>query len=345
MEVEFLSNMRYSLLASSAQWDEWQTKLGSFWNYFEMAQQAPLPVPSPTASLPPILPSPPSSMNASPPSGASLPLSTAPYNYSYNHGYAPSPLNAMPPLATGSLSRKRSFDGDSHEPPAKRTHGPTAPLPSYTNTSALSARQSAPRLPIPNLTISTSHAEYTPNPMYNVHHLPALPPLNGRAMSTVFPTTPAYTPHLPLPNPLNHTAMPHAQSLGSTAYPTTSSSRRPSPPSIQNLLPHPSHSHQNNSSPLSASFPANSPSIFLQQRNSPYKPVRHVSTLTYPPTSSSMGPMGLHGPSGLTAHGDSMQYLPLGRRNDYRVGVVPEYMGWQGYGDGGLPGVGFGHGR
>ncbi len=33
MEVEFLSNMRYSLLASAEQWEDWQIKLRKYYSY------------------------------------------------------------------------------------------------------------------------------------------------------------------------------------------------------------------------------------------------------------------------------------------------------------------------
>ncbi|RFU28820.1 hypothetical protein B7463_g7529, partial [Scytalidium lignicola] len=55
MEVEFLSNMRYSLLVSKEQWEEWQQKLGKFWTYWHRAPvTVPLPtsVPNPHSPLP-----------------------------------------------------------------------------------------------------------------------------------------------------------------------------------------------------------------------------------------------------------------------------------------------------
>src|SRR6266513_3393998 len=75
MEVEFLSNMRYSIYTSEAEWREWHAKLGRFWNYFDKASKADMvprssqsgaPV-TPTLNIPPSLPSPPSSTHASPP--------------------------------------------------------------------------------------------------------------------------------------------------------------------------------------------------------------------------------------------------------------------------------------
>lgn len=82
-----------------------------------------------------------------------------------------------------------------------------------------------------------------------------------------------------------------------------------------------------NSSPISGIFPAsshdlNSPSIFLQQRNSPYKPIRLPNTLLYPPPSASFHHF---------QPGTEMHYQPLGKRNDYRSGVVPEYVAHPNY--------------
>jgi hypothetical protein len=55
----------------------------------------------------------------------------------------------------------------------------------------------------------------------------------------------------------------------------------------------------------------------LQQRSSPYRPVRPPNTLLYPPPSASM--------HNFTTNTDQMHYQPLGKRNDYRTGIVPEY--------------------
>lgn len=67
---------------------------------------------------------------------------------------------------------------------------------------------------------------------------------------------------------------------------------------------------------------SNSPSFYLQQRNSPYKPIRHVNTLLYPPPSASLDQYHLSVPIPPT----QMHYQPLGRRNDVRTGVVPEFL-------------------
>lgn len=318
MEVEFLSNMRYSLLASKEQWQEWQEKLGKFWVYCDRASKAPLPQLSPRAlsgqQAP--LPSPPASMRASPPSTTSLyPPSSGSISYNQNwpaNNYAAplvSPLPTMPELDLRHLARKRSYDGDAEEPAAKRVTRAQNNAPLSFNTTMPPLRQDAPRLPVPNLTISTSQPV---NNNYNgattfSQNVPLLPPLNGRAMSSVYPSTPAWTPQLPLLTPTGPPSQHGPMSTNTNGYVTPS--RRQSPHSVQELL-------SLGSSPISANFPIhNSPSFFLQQRASPYKPVRHVNTLLYPPPSASM--------HNWTANMDQIHYQPLGKRNEYRPGVVP----------------------
>ena len=316
MEVEFLSNMRYSLLASKEQWQEWQEKLGKFWTYCDRASKAPLSHTFPhtfSGQLAP-LPSPPTSMQASPPSTTGLyPPSSGSISYSQNwpvNNYAAPIASPLPDLDFRHMARKRSYDGDSDEPAAKRVTRPQTNGPSAFNSTLLPLRQDLPRLPVPNLTISTSQS------MSNSFHEatsfaqngPLLPPLNGRAMSSVYPSTPSWTPQLPMLTP---TGPPSQHGLHhSNGY--TTPSRRQSPHSVHDLL-------SLGSSPISANFPNhNSPSFFLQQRASPYKPVRHVNTLLYPPPSATM--------HDYTANMNQIQYQPLGKRNDYRPGVVPSYQ-------------------
>ncbi|KAL7809388.1 hypothetical protein V8C44DRAFT_334348 [Trichoderma aethiopicum] len=74
--------------------------------------------------------------------------------------------------------------------------------------------------------------------------------------------------------------------------------------------------------PMALTPISNSPSVYLQQRASPYKPVRHVNRLLYPPPSASLDQYHLAVPVPPT----HMHYQPLGRRNDLRTGVVPEFI-------------------
>jgi hypothetical protein len=142
-------------------------------------------------------------------------------------------------------------------------------------------------------------------------------------MSTVYPATGPWTPQS------QASLTPTASTVHSgTIYGTPSTihsgtiggtpSRRHSPRSVQDAL-------SMNSSPISGNFPLNhnSPSFFLQQRSSPYRPVRLPNTLLYPPPSGS-----LHN---FSTNIDQMHYQPLGKRNDYRTGIVPEYAAHPAY--------------
>ena len=39
MEVEFLSNMRYSLFTSKEQWEDWLVRVAKYWEYCQRAQR------------------------------------------------------------------------------------------------------------------------------------------------------------------------------------------------------------------------------------------------------------------------------------------------------------------
>ena len=216
MEVEFLSNMRYNLLASKSQWAEWLNKLACFHEYYERAQATEIaiemaarqqrvstvlsnasspthrfssPLPSPTSILP-------SSMQGSTPSISALAhhnaITTA--NQSYQPADIVSPLDARPTLAF-TASRKRSIENaDLVEPAPKRASRHIAE-PSF------NSRQSAMdgvRLPIPHLTLDTSQIPAQAAPPFttsaNYAQAPvSLPPLGPgvRAMATVFSGTPS----------------------------------------------------------------------------------------------------------------------------------------------------------
>ncbi|CZT04200.1 related to cyclin-like protein CLG1 [Rhynchosporium agropyri] len=307
MEVEFLSNMRYSLLASKEQWADWHKKLRNIRNYCDRAAEVPIQIsPQAYSTLHPNLPSPPASQT-SPPTHPYLPPSSSfmdGHQWPANNSLPPisSPLSSLPEAEFKGYSRKRSYDGDAEEPVTKRITRPsTGPL-QYTP-AIPPLRQDARRLPVPDQTISTSqsmsHGYNTPTGMSQ--NPPVLPPLCQRTMPAVYaPSTPSSWTQIPVLTPNGHPT---------SGYST--SSRRHSPRSVQDLLSY-------GSSPTNANFPNHaSPSVFLQQRSSPYKPIRHVNTLLYPPPSASMHDYSINT--------DHMHYQPLGKRHDYRSGVVPDY--------------------
>ncbi|KAI0199924.1 hypothetical protein F4808DRAFT_451154 [Astrocystis sublimbata] len=327
MEVEFLSNMRYGLLTSKEQWQVWLEKLTCYHRYCErakaeeatrQAQATPLHLsPNPTRFSPP-LPSPTAMLPTSMHGASSLAAAYTPPHNEWDSSYHPIPL--VSPLATKPslghpLVRKRSLEGrDAMEPaPKKMSLGPTqAMVPSMRVTGG----PDPVRLPAPQLTIDTSQA-----PLLNTYgsagcpqHMVSLPPLNAniRAMSTVYstPTTTTYAhqgPMLPTCGP-PQTPLSYG---GPSHYGTPT--KRHSPQNMAAFGSSPLADIYASHTPIS-----NSPSVYLQQRASPYKPVRRVNTLLNPPPSIPLAEYHLGS--------SQMHYQPIGRRHDLRSGIVPEFL-------------------
>jgi hypothetical protein len=327
MEVEFLSNMRYSLFTSKKKWEEWHTILGKFGTFFDQASRVPASgaispagPPTPSLAMPQhFVPSPPTTQQTSPPTSMM---------YSPNHGAfsntpllqpqatsaTVSPIGALPEL--GPIMRKRSADYNAEQPSKRQAHG-FAPGP-YGNAPLIPTLQtpvnrsfdmppSVNRLPpLPSLSIPQPQ-QVQPAHGKNWTELP-LPVPGGRSMAMVYP--PPVQWQQPGSTPTSMAAPPY-----SNAYtPTTDRSHQmsPFPPSA-------------GSSPVSASYASAtsrqlSPSHFLNQRQSPYRPVRGVHTLLVPPPSTSM-----HNPAQNIGY-NQMQYQPLGRpMAERRAGPLP-YM-------------------
>lgn len=326
MEVEFLSNMRYSLFTSKKKWEEWHTILGKFGTYFDRASKIPMsgnisPVGlSNTALAVPqqFVPSPPTTLQTSPPttmmySPTNLPFSNTPMLQPQATSATVSPIGSLPEL--GPLVRKRSADYGG-EPPLKRQAHGFAPGP-YSNAPAIPTLQtpvnrsfepppSVNRLPpLPSLSIPQPQ-QMQPTQNKNWSDLP-LPAPGSRSMAMVYPP-PVQWQQPPVGTPTSTGAPP----FSTTYTPTTDRSRQlsPFPPSA-------------GSSPVSASFASSnlrqmSPSHFLNQRQSPYRPVRGVHTLLVPPPSTSM-----HNPAQNVSY-NQMQYQSLGRpMTERRAGPLP----------------------
>lgn len=323
MEVEFLSNMRYNLLASEQEWEDWLGKLACFYEYYEQAQRLPI---SPVLAISPTYSSP----LASPTSNI-LPIV--------------SDMLPITPTKMANLpsSRKRSLEDVASDHPAKRLV-PSARYPSSTGSQGVNPLSSN-RLPVP-LSITTNVAHnlpppHTPSHISTPHHLansytaPAiqvsnqvsLPPLQAgmRAMSTIYQQPAPATLQQNIP-----TTMP--PTLPSASYPAPSlPTQTPAGYGVAGRRHSPSSLTPYASSPLPEQFGAgsvihtpiaNSPSVYLQHRNSPYRPIRHVNTLLYPPPSASLDQYHL----GVPLQPTQMHYQPLGRRHDVRTGVVPEFV-------------------
>lgn len=324
MEVEFLSNMRYTLYASEEEWKAWHGKLGKFSDYYDKASRTNmglrnLALPAPQFNVPRNLPSPPVSTNTSPPfltrpspNAAALPhpLSMPPYLASK----IPSPTTAMPEVDLRPWNRKRSIDDHSSEPPAKKLNslGPsTASSTTLTPSTVHNSTPPLPRLPMPNLSISTGHSQ-------NGHGSTSgqLPLPSGKAMSSVFsgpssrPQSGLQLPSLQPPNYFNQPGSANASSPSEYQSRQTPYSTAASTPS-----------------PTSYAFPSQqatpnglSPSGWPAPRTSPYKPVRGVNTLLVPPPSAS-----IHNHPQNVSFGQ-MHYQPLGKPvSERRTGVLPYF--------------------
>ena len=331
MEVEFLSNMRYSLYASEEEWEEWHIKLRRFSKYYdqssriaeEIAAQA-VVLPAPRLSVPPNLPSPPVSQQSSPPyipqisptnAGLPHPLSIPALVPS---SAASSPVVRTPLSDIGPWSRKRSLEDYSTEHPSKRLMSNASSASSGSALGASSAATSISsggvltpsskdfspwRLPPPQYPMRGSVGSYS-SPV-----LPSHQTTPGRAMASVFSAQSKPYPRTQLPALIP----PHSHGQG-VNYPdhqlnsATSfghSSQTPSPTAY-----HFSH----NPTPTNLS-----PTGYIANRSSPYRPIRGVNTLLVPPPSSTsvqQAPQQMHY--------DQMSYRPLGgSRNESKTGPVP----------------------
>ncbi|KUI58813.1 Meiotically up-regulated gene 80 protein [Cytospora mali] len=371
MEVEFLSNMRYALLASKEQWEEWLGKLTAYFEFWDRVTKpaSPAVVPSPTLVIPSPtigrgyspLPSPTGSLQAmhglssrstrySPPILASNNTSNPALFAFSNGGSNVSPLANRPDLGN---NRKRSWDEDADDLPTKRAY--RAPPQAATHLPSSSSTHTKPpsdprRLPVPNLTLNTAHHAPATQPQYTptTYSMPqavtlSLPPLEPgiRAMSTVYTQPTASNSSFPPAVGASGSSQSSVPATTLTTpvaqYPPKSTpgygtpTKRLSP--VNTLT---SAAVYNTSSPLHDQFPSNngfstpvshSPSVYLQQRASPYRPIRHVHTLLNPPPSASL--QSYHLPAIAPSQ---MHYHPIGRRDDYRTGIVPEYRNQTYYG-------------
>lgn len=290
MEVEFLSNMKYCLYTSAEDWAKWQSLLGKFAAFVERASKPqplqPLPSILPPATslrLPMALPSPPASNQASPPFAADMGQSGLPYGAPGHLGPTPvpSPLGVYSDNSISQYNtRKRSHEDYAPEPPSKRVASGLQHYASPHSYASGSQGQQATRLTLPNLAIPTSSAGSV---SYNQQVMPAqqLPPLNmpSKAMAMVYPssTMQAHMPHIPASaGPSLPPSQTHSQYQSRHQSPYLSSAAA----SPTSGMPH---------STTSLHPPAQiSPTYFLQQRNSPYRPVHNVSTLLYPPPSAAL---------------------------------------------------------
>lgn len=350
MEVEFLSNVRYNLFVSKDEWTRWHSKLGRFADYFEKASRMPTEneyAPTTPVQVSPTLtpgsgryglPLSPSSKLPSPPATSHLQTqptwNPVPNGTSYR---ARSPPRQLPEMELPPSSRKRSWDDAGDEHPSKRmavsnnaystsvsTMAPTSTavpvLPPVVSTATMplsvpTITVPAPRLPRPSNNYQPPSTSMVPTavppPPPTVSQLP-LP--NVRAMSSVYnpPTTWPQRQQIPATTTTAAPA-PTAAPLYNSVVSVSDAGRRQSPfPVTTTSTISPSSSFSSHTSQTHLS-----PSFFLVNRHSPYRPVRAVNTLLIPPP-----PTSLHQPRNLS--GDQMHYQPLGKSvSERRTGVLP----------------------
>lgn len=335
MEVEFLSNVRYNLYASEEEWAQWHTKLGVFSDFFNRAVVIPDEVDlRPTTPVLRISPSlrATSQLSSSTPSKLPSPPASDPihpqaaWNQSANT-YAPLPQPGSDIQLANPRKRTRDEQGDEH--PAKRVAVPQI-IPPVSTLPPTSAMTSLPALPpvITPTSVPSSHQAYIPGP---IPHLPR--PNLPVSSHTLVPSIPATTPQQP-------------STAGRAMPPTTYSSSTTWAPSVPHMttvqpvlngiyhnpisLPEPGRYHASpygmssaTVSPAVSAYSVHtpqthlSPSFFLANRNSPYRPVRAVNTLLIPPPSTSLQQQR-------SVPFDHMHYQPLGKTAaERKTGVLP----------------------
>lgn len=321
MEVEFLSNIRYDLFSSEAAWSRWQTKLGLFGDYFNQASMLPVESAAMLRVSPPRVPQSPSAKLPSPGTDSFrpqqpnwyMPLNGLPYSL------PPQQLNAEP--AAGG-SRKRSRDDREELHPAKRVSvSATTSAPPTSMAAPVTAVNAMSTLP-PVLTPTSA-----PMAPMNVSRLP--PPHNAPPLPTSYPTPqtlPSTTSsQLPAIMPPIYNRPSNWQQMPPLSVP-------PMPSGIYNTTPLPELGRQHQGSfgvssaavsPAVSAYSVHtpqthlSPSFFLANRNSPYRPVRSVNTLLIPPPSSSLQQQR-------SVPYDHMHYQPLGKGSTSRkTGLLP----------------------
>ena len=321
MEVEFLSNMRYTLYVDSVDWKAWEIKLGRFWSAIQRAQKySPhnlprLPQFNPNPFSTTKLPSPPISIQGSPPFavdkfGQSMQHARPTTNPPYLAPPHPFPLTPTPDLDLRPNGRKRSNEDVLDEPGAKRmvtSMASSAPLrPTLMPLNNHTLTSNIPVLPMPPASNISQRSSFSIPPLAAPSHpLPTIRPVDRNA-SLDHGNQISHRPTLPQlalsNNPIQDRPMLQPRTRAAT----------PSPTSYE--FPSSSYSTPHNLSPSNASA--------YPYSYSPYKPVRMVDTLLCPPPSSSMQNHFHNVPR------DNIRYHPLqaGKRAPERVGTLPFYQ-------------------
>ncbi|GFF60927.1 meiotically up-regulated gene 80 protein [Aspergillus udagawae] len=336
MEVEFLSNVRYNLYASEEEWAQWHTKLGVFSDLFNRAVVIPDEVDlSPTTPVLRISPSLRASSQVSSSTPSKLPSPPAsdpvrPQQVAWNQ--PSNTYTTLPQLGSDiqlANPRKRTRDEQVDEHPAKRVAVPQIipPVSTLPPTSAMTSLPALPRVVTPT-SAPSSHQAFIPG---LIPHLPR--PNLPVSSHTLVPSIPATTPQQPS---TAGGAMPPTTYSSSTTWAPSVPHVTTVPPVLNGIyhtpisLPDPGRYHASpygmssaTVSPAVSAYSVHtpqthlSPSFFLANRNSPYRPVRAVNTLLIPPPSTSLQQQR-------SVPFDHMHYQPLGKTaTERKTGVLP----------------------
>ena len=322
MEVEFLSNIRYDLFASEAEWACWHTKLGLFGDYFSAASILPLePDNSALRVSPPRLQSQSPAKLPSPPTDAFRP--------SQPNWYMPVPglPYTVPQLSEAATvgPRKRSREDDNDLQPMKRIARPNVNPPPAALTIPPTSMNAIPTLP-PVLTPTTAPVAQAPV----AGTVSRLPPPNLPSSSNPVPQSLPSTPVSQLPIPaltpsVYNRSSNWAQQMPPAPFPPVASAiyNTPSLPELGRHHQTPFGVSSSTVSPAVSAYSVHapqthlSPSFFLANRNSPYRPVRSVHTLLIPPPPTSMQQQR-------SVPFDHMHYQPLSKGSvDRKTGLLP----------------------
>ena len=329
MEVEFLSNMRYSLFVQVDEWDRWHEKLGRFSVYYDRATEEANRANISPFSRVPILPSPPNSVHTSPPLPRTSPGQSQPIMPPLLNQTNPSPMS-LSHLDSDPLKiwgRKRSIEETQPDHPAKRMQPYAAP--SSISHTLRESDSLIPRLPLPNIPSTSQqgsqNALATHLPMTDLQNTSQHGGYGGPGNHPPVPVTRAMASIYPAPTRWSNSGM-QLPSLPTSQHFNTPSTTSDSPGTV---LARPSHygPTSGTSSPTSYAYPQPqgstptglSPSGMPFARSSPYKPVRGVHTLLVPPPSAAV----FHAPQQLSY--EQMRYQSIGQpKNETRAGVLPQ---------------------
>lgn len=347
MEVEFLSNMRYSLFVGEREWKDWHVKLGKFWAFWDRASRSPIELPtrqlvansSGFSSAIPQLPSPPASTSSSPPyPNAHSPATSSATNIPANSSSVYTPASSITHTPASSSGYSPYPPAPMHPHLLNPPHLPYTPTlqPDFESLSKKRLPEYAPELQPPakrasrfaptNLTVQVpSFPVHLPPSSTSNTPIPRIQPVEPYALG-VQQRSPAsaFPPgqqqgQLPLPGTRSMSMVftqgpPQAISAGPIASVSPYGSRQTSPYSQGQSI-----HHSATSSPTTPNYASqSSPTWILGPRDSPYRPVRTFNTLLVPPPSNTADAQQLEA--------QSLGYHTLAKsRPQYKTGLVP-YM-------------------